>query len=160
MATEDSEGIVREARRPAEAFPFERELREQHDALRAFVRWLEAELVRPGSLDVLALLETFGAELARHFRFEEENGLTDAFGSHGPEIRRWSAELVGQHSVLEERLRAIRRSLEGAPAGVVVRPPLAEIAEFCDALRRHDAEENAFLLCHMRGAPHPLPPAG
>ena len=38
--------------------------------------------------DVRVLLEAFGAELARHFRFEEENGLADAIGSQAPEIRR------------------------------------------------------------------------
>jgi hemerythrin HHE cation binding domain-containing protein len=154
MATEESERTAREAQRQAESFPFERELREQHDALRAFVRWLEAELERPGALDVLALLETFGVELARHFRFEEENGLADAFGSRVPEIRRWGAELVRQHVVLGERLCEIRRCAEAARANGAGRSLDPDIAEFCTALRRHDTEENAFLLWYSRlGAP-------
>lgn len=139
-------------------FPFSRELREQHDALRAAARWLQAELEqeraggRAARGDARDSLRVFREQLVQHFRFEERNGFEGGVGSHDPEIQRWTLELVRQHHALEERLDALlsRPEESGSEPGITA-PWLTELRAFFAALRRHDAEENALLLWISRG---------
>lgn len=133
------------------AFPFARELREQHDALRAVVRWFLAEAGRkPGGraqhargLELLRLLRD---ELHHHFRFEEQGAFQDGLSSGDRSIRAWTQELVRQHRGFEERLGALLCELERSPeSGGVPAALLAKLATLLGALRRHDAEETALL---------------
>lgn len=133
------------------AFPFARELREQHDALRAVVRWFLAEAGRkPGGpaqhARGLELLRLFRDELHHHFRFEEQGAFQDGMSSRDRSIRGWTQELVRQHRDFEARLDALLGDLERSPAaGGVPAALLAKLANLLGALRRHDAEENALL---------------
>lgn len=138
-------------------FPFERELREQHDALRASVRWLAAEVDRGAELDLVALLDMFAGELVGHFRFEERHGLAEALGCPALEVRRWGAELVRQHGEMEQRLDELQRCVDALRAAGSARAfPRSELAALLTAIRRHDAEENALLHWLAR---HPWPRA-
>jgi hypothetical protein len=139
-------------------FPFARELREQHDALRAVVRWFQAELGpeparEPGrAAHARDFLCEFREQLVRHFRFEELNGFEGALGSDDPEVQAWARELVRQHHAFERELTGFLEQLELSPAGSSVPDPLlGELAAFFGALRRHDAEENALMLWISRG---------
>lgn len=143
---------------PELRFPFAHELQEQHDALRAAVRWFQAELDpgRPGGPAARGaareFLRVFREQLIRHFRFEELNGFEGGVGSHDPEIQRWTQELIRQHHAFEERMSALEQRLEEAGEGQAVPEPLlAELGAFFSALRRHDAEENALLLWISQG---------
>ncbi len=139
-------------------FPFARELQEQHDALRAAIRWFraEAEQERPcgnaGRGDPREFLRVFREQLSLHFRFEELNGFEGGVGSHDPEIQRWTQELIRQHRAFEVRLNALLLRLEesGDDPGIPA-PLLSELGVFFGDLRRHDAEENALLLWISRG---------
>ncbi len=139
-------------------FPFARELEEQHDALRAAVRWFQSELEagRAGGRDVRReareFLLVFREQLVQHFRFEELNGFEGGFGSDDPELQRWTRELVRAHHEFEQRLVALLSRLEQAGAGPELPEPwLGELRVLLGDLRRHDAEENALLLWIARG---------
>ncbi len=103
-------------------------------------------------MDAGAFLRVFREQLVQHFRFEELNGFEGGFGSHDPEIQRWTLELIRQHHEFEARLSAILVRLQesaserGVPAAV-----LADLGAFFLDLRRHDAQENALLLWIARG---------
>ncbi len=130
-------------------FPFARELREQHDALRATARWLLAEIERAADPHeesfVHGPLRAFRYELGQHFGFEEKSGFEGAFGSPDSEVQRRCGELVRQHRQFERRLDAILVRLDALQGlGQVLPPELrADLRCFFDDLRRHDAEENA-----------------
>ncbi|NOT32320.1 MAG: hemerythrin domain-containing protein [Planctomycetes bacterium] len=143
---------------PELCFPFARELQEQHDALRAAVRWFQAE-VEPAQPALAAervnareFLRVFREQLTQHFRFEELSGFEGGVGAHDPEIQRWTQELIRQHRAFEEHLDALSARLDataldaGIPAVL-----LTELGAFFGALRRHDAEENALILWISRG---------
>jgi hypothetical protein len=139
-------------------FPFARELREQHDALRTAVRWFQAELGaqrarEPGrAAHARDFVREFREQLVQHFRFEELNGFEGAFGSDDPEVQGWARELIRQHHAFERELSGLLEQLELCPAGAAVPGRLlGELAAFFGARRRHDAEENAFMLRISRG---------
>ena len=148
-------------------FPFARELEEQHDALRAAVRWFETELGsgrsegRSGARAAREFLVPFREQLVGHFRFEERGGLASGFGSDDQGVRSWTQELVRQHHELEQRLDAllVHPGQDGGSAGRDAWQ--AELLAFLGALRRHDAEENSLMLWISRGpdlAPVPEAP--
>lgn len=143
---------------PELKFPFARELKEQHDALWATVRWFRSEVEQgrssgPGEyVDEGAFLRVFREQLVQHFRFEELNGFEGGCGSHDPEIQRWTLEFIRQHHAFEERLDALLVRLEEPGSdGEIPAPLLTELGAFFGDLRRHDAEENALLLWVSRG---------
>ncbi len=131
------------------SFSFGRELREQHDAVRATARWLQAELDRAADLHeesfVHGPLRAFRHELGEHFRFEERGGFGGACASSDPEIRACCGRLLRQHGEFERRLDALLMRLESLHGLGQVLPPelLADLRCFFDDLARHDAEENA-----------------
>lgn len=139
-------------------FPFARELREQHDALRTALRWFcaEAEQGRPrgGAAGNAAfeILRVIRDQLIQHFRFEELNGFEGGLGSHEPEIQRRVQELVSQHRAFEARLDGcLDRLGRSGTEPAIPAPLLTDLAAFLVDLRRHDAEENALLLRISRG---------
>lgn len=139
-------------------FPFARELEEQHDAMRAAMRWLQAEVgpERKGPpcspREARALLHPFREQLVLHFRFEERNGFQGGFASDDPEVQRWTQELVRQHHEFEQRLGALVGRLDRIGDGAKITDDwLVELQALLRALRRHDAEENAVLLWISRG---------
>ena len=134
-------------------FPFARELEEQHDALRAAMRWFDSEL----EADIAAgrderrkageFLLVLREQLVQHFRFEELNGFEGGFGSDDPELRRWTQELVRQHHAFERRLDALLSPLEqSGPGPGLPEDWLVGLRALLADLRRHDAEENALML--------------
>lgn len=143
------------------AFPFARELSEQHDALRTTARWIEAEVHRLRHCQnregfLLVPLRAFAHELGEHFRFEERH----AFGlsarpspaaATGP-IPAEVLGFVGEHRSFERRLATILVRVEAGEAlDCVVAPDiLADLHDFFDELRRHDARETAF-VAHGQG---------
>lgn len=136
-------------------FPFARELREQHDALRAAVRWFRALAERSGSsesgrADAREFLRVFRDQLVQHFRFEELNGFEGGVGSHDAEIQRWIQELMRQHRAFEGRLDGLLLRLKESGNDQWI-PLLTELGAFFGDLRRHDAEEDALLLWISRG---------
>jgi hypothetical protein len=139
------------------SFPFAGELREQHDALRATLRWFQAELEgtpagRLGCAPASEFLRVFREQLVEHFRFEELSGFEGGASSPDSEIQNWTAELMRQHRALDERLQGLRRRLaEQDQQGAVPVPLRAELRAFFSALRRHDAEENALILWISQG---------
>lgn len=139
-------------------FPFARELEEQHDALRAAVRWYQSELEtgiaegRDGPREAREFLLVFREQLVQHFRFEELNGFEGGFGSDDPELRRWTQELVRQHHAFELRLVALLSRLDQvATSRELPEDWSAELRALLSDLRRHDAEENALMLWIARG---------
>jgi len=143
-------------------FPFTQELHEQHDALRATLHWLEAELAHAGCNEheesfVLAPLLAFQQELGEHFRFEERHGFGGADRAPQAELRREARELAQEHRTFERRLAALANRIAALRGlGCLLAPDLAaDLRDFCDQLRRHDAREQALL---GRLAP-PQPPA-
>lgn len=130
------------------SFPFAQELREQHDALRAVVRWFQAEIgagAPAARAEAREFLRVLSEQLAEHFRYEELAGLGGALDSRDPRLRIWAQELVRQHRAFEVRTGALRRQLEEAPGEGLPAPLIAELGELFAGLRRHDAEENALL---------------
>jgi len=142
---------------PELKFPFARELKEQHDALRATVRWFRSEVEQgrsngSGGPVGDAFLRLFHEQLVKHFRFEELHGFEGGSGSNDPEIQGWTLELFRQHHDLEERLGAlIARLEESGSVREIPAPLLTELDAFFAALRQHDAEENALLSWISRG---------
>jgi len=137
---------------PELKFPFARELQEQHDALRATVRWFQSEF-DPGRLRgqrrsgaASGFLREFREELIRHFRFEEQAGDQAETGWRDPDIQPRMQELARQHGAFEERLESLQRRLEAAgPESAIALPLLRELGGFFADLGRHEAEERALL---------------
>lgn len=141
------------------AFPFARELHEQHDALRTTARWIEAEVNRLRNCQnregfLLVPLRAFAHELGEHFRFEERHafGLKEGPTSVRAEPHDPSSQGVlafaEEHRAFERRLATILVRIDSSDALDCVIPAdvLADLHCFFDDLRRHDARESAFVL--------------
>ena len=132
------------------AFPFSQEIAEEHDAIRATMRWIESELARTDEgapkdcRPLLAILQGFAEHLAVHFEHEERGGFVGAQGLPDSAIRGEIAALVLEHRSFEGRLEALIETIEQAreSSPSVFAAPLCKL--FAD-LRRHDALETVLL---------------
>jgi hemerythrin-like domain-containing protein len=149
------------------AFPFARELHEQHDALRTTARWIEAEVSRLRHSQhregfLLVPLRAFAHELGEHFRFEERHAFGLRSGPDaqaalpGPARHEALLAFTEEHRVFERRLASILVRLQaGETLDSLVSPDiLADLKGFFDDLRRHDARESAF-VAHPEGPADP-----
>ena len=139
-------------------FPFSVELKEQHDALRATLGWMEAEIRGKGAR-VLAergfqsLLSAWRIHLRQHFRFEEEAGFDGAVTSSDGDVRALAGDLVRQHRALEARLDGLLDRVAAPPGAEDPTELLLGLGRFFRQLRQHDALEDALLqrLAHGPG---------
>jgi len=131
------------------------EIAEDHSAIRAIMRWIEAELARQadsavgirGDGPLLGPLRSFRDHLDRHFEFEERSGVLPAaiallpVGS--PTLEEWKQ----QHRDLLLRLnRAIRLLEQAAKTSAALADSFeAELRRVFDDLRDHDKLENRLL---------------
>ena len=138
-----------------EHFSTEKEIAEEHSAIRAIMRWIEADLERQsaspegiqGNGPLLGPLRSFRDHLSHHFDFEERSGVLPAaitlLPDGSPTIRKWH----GQHRDLLLRLdRSIAMLEEAAKSEGPVRPTFElELHELFVQLRQHDVFENQVL---------------
>ena len=138
-----------------EHFSDEKEIAEEHSAIRTIVRWIEADLERQsanpegiqGNGPLLGPLRSFRDHVSHHFDFEERSGVLPAaitlLPEGSPTLRKWR----GQHRALLLRLDRSIGVLEeaaksGGPVHVTFEP---ELREFFVQLRQHDVFENQLL---------------
>jgi hypothetical protein len=114
-----------------------------HESLLDDLRKLE-EVTGQASGEGLAELRVrLGAtreHLARHFRFEEQNGYMEAVRKREPRLGRAIEQLAGEHSQLLQTLEAVI-----AEAGVATRlgEALREgVRQWAGSVREHEAREN------------------
>ena len=127
-------------------------LREEHDAIRTVMGWIEAEMERElreggrveGNGPLLGPLRSFRDHLLEHFRTEERgNVLVEPLkGSFAP------SELHDEHAALADRLDTLIEELERARSDG--RPADDHFGQRLKALfrdlQRHDARETGILL--------------
>ena len=135
-------------------FSAEREVAEEHSAIRAIAHWIDVELTRQvescegvrSDGPLLGPLRSFRDHLEEHFRFEEDCGILAAAILQGPHpllnLQKWR----GQHRRLLARIDEVVRVLESAPAGVRLEGGFAEeLRGFFLDLGVHDQFENELL---------------
>ena len=138
-----------------ERFDDETEIREEHSAIRALMKWIERDLAVEarspegisGRSALTGPLRSFREHLERHFEFEERCGVIEAalltFADAESLIHEWRQ----QHVILIRRIDACVETLErSARTGKPVGPEFAADLRgvFVD-LRHHDALENRAL---------------
>lgn len=137
------------------------EIDEEHSAIRAIMRWIEAELARqaesPGGIrgdgPLLGPLRSFRDHLDRHFEFEERSGVLPAAIALRPEGSPTLEEWKQQHRDLQLQLnRAIRLLEQAAKTSAALAESFeAELRRVFADLREHDKLENRLL--GMRRSP-------
>jgi hypothetical protein len=114
-----------------------------HDILLADLRKLE-QAIRPARGDDLTelrkRLEATGSHIARHFRYEEENGYMPAVRKLQPRLERAAQQLVEEHAQLTESLEALIREAHALPE--VNETFCQKVREWVRSLRRHEGREN------------------
>ena len=136
-------------------FREDREIEEEHSAIRTIMQWIEADLARQAkSLDgiqgdgpLLGPLRSFREHLSKHFQFEERSGVLPAALMFLPDSARRLEEWRSEHVKLLMQLDGCLRALElSAKTGIHVRTSFEEdLGSFFTDLRRHDVFENRLL---------------
>jgi hypothetical protein len=118
-------------------------LRRAHAALERDLENLKARLRDPADLtpaEVRLRLAQTRADLAAHFRFEEQNGYLDTVLQRAPNRDQVVQHLLDEHRVLMESVSAlIEAAAAGHAADTVFRQ---KVLAWIDSLRDHETREN------------------
>jgi hypothetical protein len=81
--------------------------------------------------------------LVRHFRYEEDGGMMTDLSERHPRADRWVEELVDEHGVLLQEIRAITESVMSYGEGLQPDEPALRqrLTTLFDRLHRHDQTE-------------------
>jgi hypothetical protein len=119
------------------------DLKRVHEKMRGDFRYLE-ELFRkspgPSAAELISRLVEARADVAEHFRFEEENGYLDVVRLRDPNLERAIDHLLEEHRQLLGSLDALI-----AIAGASLQPDEAlrqRVLDWIGQLRRHEVREN------------------
>ncbi|MBM3993105.1 MAG: hemerythrin domain-containing protein [Planctomycetes bacterium] len=121
-------------------------LRHAHHALLRDLRRLQ-DVARPGSdvtlIELRTLLSETYTHLCEHFRWEEQDGYLDELDEAEPRFQRVVQELGEEH-------RELRRTLDDLHGDTILASTvdpalLANIRNWIDRLRRHEARENSLV---------------
>ena len=135
-------------------FSADREIAEEHGAIRTIAKWIELELTRQvesvggarSDGPLLGPLRSFRDHLARHFRFEEESGVLAAAILARPRAAANLEKWQEQHRRLLLRLNGSIHRLESAPARTELGADfVSELREFFVDLGVHDRFEDELL---------------
>jgi hypothetical protein len=94
----------------------------------------------PSGADLAACLDQARADLAEHFRFEEENGYLAAVLKRAPHLERAVRHLGEEHGELLRALDELRAAARSGAAGVAAR-----VEEWLQKVRKHERSENVLV---------------
>lgn len=120
-------------------------------ALRSFLEQPRPEIGDEGAHEWSARLSRDLVDLhhllVRHFRYEEDGGMMKDLSRKHPRANRWVEDLVGEHGVLLQEIRAIIEKVMAYDEG---RPPddpaiRRRLSDLFDRLHKHDQTETALI---------------
>lgn len=131
---------------------FAEEVRGEHEAVRARIDDLKAELQRlsgepgpghdPGQMR--EILYDFEGHLKRHFQLEEKDGLFSDVSRFDASSQRTASQLVLEHRTFENRLHDLIESVEWAESGMASLPDafVRGTEQLIEDLQAHERAEN------------------